>query len=70
MSEYAESIRAERARRRLSQRKLSEAAGLYQPTLIDIERGKVGIDYETYRRIMDAITDGDPGELAVKDVAA
>ena len=64
MSEYAESIRAERARRRISQRKLADTAGLYQPTLIDIERGKVGIDYETYRRIMDAITDGEPAEVA------
>lgn len=55
MKEYGESIMAERARKRISQADLAKRLGWYPSTLVEIELGRVGVDSETYRRVLDAI---------------
>jgi cytoskeletal protein RodZ len=58
---FADSLLAERAKRRLTQKKVAKRTRppIYPSTLIDIERGNIGVDDATYRRIMDAIVNDD-----------
>lgn len=47
-------LRAARARARLSQRALAERAGMPQPTIADIEKGKQDPRYRTLDRLLRA----------------
>ena len=52
---YGEEILAARSRRRIRQDTLAKKAGLLTATLVDIEQGRIGIDEETYNKILKAI---------------
>jgi transcriptional regulator with XRE-family HTH domain len=63
MNEFNTTILGERARRRVRQSALAEAEGIHKATLVDIERGRIGIDKATFRRLMrrlEALADEDP----------
>lgn len=53
--DYGQEIRAERARRRISQQTLARRLGLWRGTLVDIERGRVPITAEQFARILRAL---------------
>ncbi len=52
---YGEAILAERSKRRISQADLADGLGIYKATLVDIERGRINIDMETYNKFTNAI---------------
>ena len=55
MIEYGNELLAARVRRRITQGELGERAGLAVPTIVDIERNRLGIDDATYRRLLEAL---------------
>ena len=69
MIQYGSEILAARSRRRITQSALAEQVGIFEGTLVEIERGRIGIDEDTYRRFLDAIdaiesADAEPQEQA------
>ena len=69
MIEYGSEILAARSRRRITQSALARHIGIFDSTLVDIERGRIGVDDDTYRRFLDAIdaiesADAEPQEQA------
>jgi len=69
MADYSGEILAARSRRRIRQEALADQTGIHICTLVDIERGRIGIDDSTYRRLLDAIdaienTDAETAEQA------
>ncbi len=48
-------IRLRRIERGVRQDDLAKAAGLHPCTLVDIERGRLGVDEETYRCLTDTL---------------
>jgi len=54
-TDLGERIRSARRRRRLTQARAAEAAGMLQSTWSDIETGRVSPTVQTLRRIADAL---------------
>ena len=54
-TDLGERIRSARRRRRLTQARAAEAAGMLQSTWSDIETGRVAPTVQTLRRIADAL---------------
>jgi ribosome-binding protein aMBF1 (putative translation factor) len=52
MLEYGSNILAERNRRRINQSELASRLGWKTHTIVDIEQMRVGIDDDTYNRVM------------------
>jgi transcriptional regulator with XRE-family HTH domain len=55
MSKNGETILAERSKQRVTQNELARRLGLMTSTIVDIEYNRIGIDEETFQRIMDAL---------------
>ena len=55
VNEYGSDIRAERSRRRLTQEQVVRRRGIFRPTLVDIEQGRIEISEAEYKRFLDAI---------------
>ena len=63
-NQYAEDIRAERNKRKLSQKEVAKRRRIYRTTLIDIENGTIGVDLETFQSIVAEIQGDQVGEEA------
>jgi len=62
-SQYAEDIRAERQKHKLSQKQVARRVGLYRTTVIDIERGDpVELTLDSFQKIIAAIQKDDAQE--------
>jgi DNA-binding XRE family transcriptional regulator len=59
MLEYGTEILGERKKRKIRQDKLTRCVGIHRATLVDIENKKIGLDDETYQKIVTAINDID-----------
>jgi len=55
LSQYGETVFAERVKRRKNQREVAKRFGIYIQTLVDIEHCRIGIDEPTYRRLLEVI---------------
>lgn len=53
--EPAECVRALRSALKMSQAQLSRRSGIAQPHIVLVESGKVGLQVETMRRLLDAM---------------
>jgi len=59
MLKYGTEILGERKKRKIRQDKLTRLIGIHRATLVDIENNKIGVDDETYQKIVTAINDID-----------
>ena len=50
--DYIDEVRAARVRHRINQAHFGKGAGLAIQTVVDLERHRVGIDAETYGRLL------------------
>ncbi len=58
--DYGAEIRAERARRRVTQPELAERLGISRHTIVDIEAGRLQISADQFHRILRALNEMGP----------
>ena len=64
MLEYGLELLAERVKKRLTQGEIAAPAGINVGTLVDIERQRIGLDTESYQRLLGVIREAQPIEDA------